>query len=362
MKQDLNDTKALLDDSSSIISTSAINKKFDNTQFLLEDKTLIDEKEIKQPNEDHSQNVNAFLSRSIDDIMSLSNTNIESLNKSEGISSKNDNRITPEIEYSFSKLINFGMLFPTEEKVEKIKVKNSSANIAQIEFKISDRGNLKEFFPNYVEICDNSNIEYNCLVLMNKAQKINLVQGEEVEVILKIKTPFVKKRQNLFFLLEVYNNNFLDKSIPIVSTIEIPKFCCLKNVAGSKNNSTPLIPIKIELKSKGQKYRIPFRNYSLKDIKLNFVINNAKSKGKDYYISSDNKIYKFMFIFFPNELIVTPQTTVYVDMIIKVSLEKENNENLIKNKNNKIRKVINANISDTEISYFLLVDGYIEEN
>ena len=65
----------------------------------------------------------------------------------------------PEIQFEAS-FVNFGIVFPTEKKAVKIQIKNVSKNPSVIEFKISEKENLKEYFNEYNDICDNSNLKF----------------------------------------------------------------------------------------------------------------------------------------------------------------------------------------------------------
>ena len=120
--------------------------------------------------------------------------------------------------------------------------------------------------------------------------------------------------------------------------------------------------MKIEITSKGQKYRIPFKNFSLKEMVLNFSV---KKKGCNYFVSEGNILYKLNILFFPNTLMLMPQNVGYVDMILKLCRE-VNDENIeMLNKQNseekmkRIRKVIYVQIENTNIIYNMFVDGYI---
>ena len=231
MQNDINDTKFLLEDESYCNNNlSLLNRKFNNTQLLLEEKTSIliedsqknqfEEEEsktndhfnqlLKQENSllqnDFSNNVN--ISKSIDDILSFSKTNTNNHNTT-------TNKIVPEIQFEVS-FVNFGIVFPTEKKAVKIQIKNVSKNPSVIEFKISEKENLKEYFNEYNDICDNSNLKFQDIFkILNTQCKVTLSKQEEIEVEIQIAAPLLKTSQKIFGLLEVYNNNFIDKSIPL---------------------------------------------------------------------------------------------------------------------------------------------------
>ena len=382
----INDTKYLLEDESYCNNNmnnnlSIINRKFNNTQLLLEEKTSIliedsqknqsgvEEEEESKTNEhfnqllkqensllnnDFSNNVN--ISKSIDDILSFSKTNTNNNNTT-------TNKIVPEIQFDLS-FVNFGIIFPTETKIIKLKIKNVSRTISVIEFKISEKENLKEYFQEYNDICDNSNIKYpDIFKILNKQCKVTLNKQEEIEIEIQIVSPLIKSSQNIFGLLEVYNNNFIDKSIPLYASIEIPKVCCLKSIQSDFKSKIPLIPIKVELLSKGQKYKLPFKNFSLKDITIELSIN--KKYNNDYYYSENAKVYKVNIMFFPNTLAIPAQSVSYAEMIIKVckesNKENNNNGNTPRKQINKIRKVVNIKVQNTNVSYCMFIEGLVKE-
>lgn len=391
----IDDTKLLLEDESFCNKSgnniynnlSSINKRFNNTQLLLDEKTSIliedsqknqfeEEKSsdninqiLKQDNSymnnDYSNNINnnINLSHSLDDILSLSKTNTNNNNNT-------NNKILPEIEFDLNTIF-YGVMFPTESKIVKLKMKNISKIPANIEIKISEKENVKEYFQDFNDICDNSNLKYqNLFQIINNECKLTLNPQQQIEFEIKVAVPLVKKAENLFSLLEIYTNNFLDKTIPLQATIEIPKVCCLKNLQNEKMNKIPLIPIKIEIQSKGQKYRLPFKNYSLKEMSIEFTINKKYNLNDYYYSSLDSKAYKVNILFFPSCLSIPPQSVSYVEMIIKVCLvtNDENNNHISNNngqqnqrKDKNIRKIVNMKVMNTSLNYSMFIDGFVSE-
>ena len=378
MQNDINDTKFLLEDESYCNNNlSLLNRKFNNTQLLLEEKTSIliedsqknqfEEEEsktndhfnqlLKQENSllqnDFSNNVN--ISKSIDDILSFSKTNTNNNNTT-------TNKIVPEIQFEVS-FVNFGIVFPTEKKAVKIQIKNVSKNPSVIEFKISEKENLKEYFNEYNDICDNSNLKFQDIFkILNTQCKVTLSKQEEIEVEIQIAAPLLKTSQKIFGLLEVYNNNFIDKSIPLFCNLQIPKICCLKSIKSDYKSKIPLIPIKVELLSKGQKYNLPFKNFSMKEITVELSIN--KKYNNDLYYSDNAQVYKVNVMFFPNILTIAPQSVSFAEMIIKVCKEsnKENNNNAnAQSRKCKIRKWVTIKIKETNICYSMFIDGVVKE-
>ena len=381
-KGNINDTKYLLEDESYCNNNmnnnlSLINRKFNNTQLLLDEKTsiLIEDSQknqfeesksnehfnqlLKQENSllqnDFSNNVN--ISKSIDDILSFSKTNTNNNNTT-------TNKIVPEIQFDLS-FVNFGIVFPTEKKVVKLKIKNISKTASVIEFKISEKENLKEYFSEYNDICDNSNLKFpDIFKILNSQCKVTLNKQEEIEVEIQILSPLLKTSQKIFGLLEVYNNNFIDKAIPLFCNLEVPKISCLKSLQSDFKSKIPLIPIKVELRSKGQKYKLPFKNFSMKEITVELSIN--KKYNNDFYYSDNAQVYKVNVMFFPNTLTIAPQSVSFAEMIIKVCKEsnKENNNSAntaSKKCTGKIRKWVTMKIQKSNICYSMFIDGVVKE-
>lgn len=392
----IDDTKLLLEDESFCNKSgnniynnlSSINKRFNNTQLLLDEKTsiLIEDSQKNQSEEDKSNdninqilkqensymnndysnnninNNNINLSHSLDDILSLSKTNTNNNNT--------NNKIVPEVEFDTNKIF-FGVMFPTESKVVKLKIKNISRIQVNIEIKVTEKENLKEYFQDFNDICDNSNLKYqNLFQIVNNECKLSLTPQQQLEFEIKIEVPLVKKAENLFSLLEIYTNNFLDKTIPLQASIEIPKVCCLKNLQNEKINKIPLIPIKIEIQSKGQRYRLPFKNYSLKEMTIEFSINKKYNLNDYYYPSLGSHAYKVNILFFPSCLSIPPQSVSYVEMIIKVCLvTNDENNNHVSNRSGqqnqkkykKIRKIVNMKVLNTSLNYSMFIDGFVCE-
>lgn len=391
----IDDTKLLLEDESFCNKSgnniynnlSSINKRFNNTQLLLDEKTsiLIEDSQKNQFEEEKSNdninqilkqensymnndysnnniNNNINLSHSLDDILSLSKTNTNNNNT--------NNKIVPEVEFDTNKIF-YGVMFPTESKVVKFKIKNISKIQVKIEIKVSEKENLKEYFQDFNDICDNSNLKYqNLFQIVNNECKLTLTPQQQVEFEVKVDVPLIKKAENLFSLLEIYTNNFLDKTIPLQASIEIPKVCCLKNLQNEKMNKIPLIPVKIEIQSKGQRYRLPFKNYSLKEMTIEFSINKKYNLSDYYYSSLYSQAYKVNILFFPSSLSIPPQSVSYVEMIIKVCLitndENSNhgsNTNIPQNKRNnkKVRKIVNMKVMNTSLNYSMFIDGFVCE-
>ena len=90
----------------------------------------------------------------------------------------------------------------------------------------------------------------------------------------------------------------------------------------------------------------------MKVMVLNFSVNK---KGCNYFVSEGDILYKLNILFFPNNLLLMPQSVGYVDMILKIrrKVNYENIEMLNKQssgtKVQRIRKIINIQIEKTGI-------------
>jgi hypothetical protein len=138
--------------------------------------------------------------------------------------------------------------------------------------------------------------------------------------------------------------------------------CCLRYNNILKECKIPLIQIKSKFdKTQTQTFRIPFKNLSFKDLKINFFLLSSPNK--------EDKITKYIdyeISFKDEKNIIFPSCEVnYLELIINIKKKKELDENdniLIK-----IKKILQANIADTKINYYfcfelILVNDNINYN
>lgn len=387
-----NETKLLLDDSinkeSNFFTLSAIQRKFNNTQQLLDDKTsILYENQSNHPfynpegepsnqtsikNKDRASFIfedkdsimnNLDSSHSFnDDLLMISNTT-KTLNEIKTF------QINPELDYSDnrSSMLSFGSVYPTAISTLQYKLKNISNQSTTIAFRISDKANVKEHFEAYDDICNNSNLKYNCFRIANEKQKVTLQQNEEIVIEIELNAPYTKSKENIFSLVEIYNNNFIDKSIPLFAQIEIPKLCCLKsiqNATSQTNCRIPVIPVRLELKSKGQRYRLPFKNMAIKDLEIEIGIDSKKNKTDSFWYNYE--YYKCQFVFFPNHLIVPAQGVSNLEMIAKISkgiIDENSQASSCPNQLNQrsIRKIITAKVKGTKVAYSFFLEAFLFE-
>jgi hypothetical protein len=319
------------------------------------------------------------------------------------------------------KFLNFGMLFPGEFLTKSVKIKNlSSSKQLELELKFdmqeknfsikneseeyqelntilqneifSTNSNCYEienalkkytscFYFSHVEEGENlndtgnyqspSHSQSNSELNLNPTQtiKIFLREKEEKEIFVNLRTPFIKKREKIFALAKIKINNFSNnhrkytegESNFILShaVIEIPKLLCLKEIY-SPIAKIPLITLSVEIKSKGQKFRIPFKNLSLKDIEIEFSLD--KTKNNSIFTVDGCEFYECQFIFFPKSMLIGSQQNSTLELIAKVKKVRKD-ENVEDRKNtSQVRKVILAKIKNLDVIYSFFVEVWLKTN
>ena len=409
IKGNLDDTKFLLDDSQykninpeeySIYK----NNNLDNTQLLLEDKLeeTLDENNIvyresalnqeNRPN--NNMNINNYFNsknnpdNSIKDIMINHNINLEkekakdeqeiikqqnillnnqsshleelfslsytelshnnNYNNNRKIKIPNVNIITRQKKENVNiiniknnddnntKKIFFGTLFPTEQIVKNISYKNDN-NKKIICFKISPKKD-----DDYSEC-------FKILINKNKTY-FNIKSNEEINIKISLEIPFMKNKKQINCELNIIdiNNNLID-SFSLYANIEIPKLCCLRYKNILKESNIPLILIKNGFKE-NQKYRIPFKNLSIKDLLVDFsLLSSPKNEDKI------NEYIYYEIVFDIQNFVIPSHDVNYLEMLINVKSKKEldakDNINYIK-----IKKIIQAKILGTKINYYFCLE------
>ena len=189
--------------------------------------------------------------------------------------------------------------------------------------------------------------------------------NEEISIQILLEIPFLKNKKQIQCELNIIdiNNNIIDSFI-LYANVEIPKLCCLRYNNILKECKIPLIQIKTKFdktQTHTQTFRIPFKNLSFKDLKINFFLLSSPNK--------EDKISKYIdyeISFKDEKNVIFPSCEVnYLELIINVKKKKEldeNDNNLIK-----IKKILQANIADTKINYYfcfelILVNDNINYN
>ena len=407
-KDKLNDTKFLLEDSEckSINSEEYPNLKntnLNNTQLLLEDKSSllydipynnnINNKEDNLNNDIPENNINNEskhnINNSIKEIMNSHNINIEKekakdeqeIIKQQNIllnnqsshleelfslsytdlshnipslklpqSHKNKNIINNNINNTINNNINnslnkdivknkeeikqiyFGLLFPTEQKIKTINYKNNDIKKI-ISFKIRNNKNSENFK----------------LLIDNNKNYFNVKSNEEINIKVLLEIPFMKNKNQINCELDIIDiNSNLIETFLLYANVDIPKLCCLTYKNMLKECNIPLISINVNCEE-NQRFKIPLKNLSLKDISIDFCLLSSKDENIKKYIDYE--------IFFDkhNNFIIPSCDINYLELIVNI---KKNNEFDFNNCNNniKIKKILRANIVETKINYYFCVE------
>ena len=361
----LNNTQLLLEDKSSIlydisfeninknqIKKEQINNNFEKEQKNVEENSIKDilikdtninndeEKEKKKDEQEIIKQQNILLnnqSTHLEELLYLSYADIPHNNKN-----INDNCIHG----NKNKQIYLGVLFPTEKIIKTINYKNDDTKKI-ICFNITNCNNNKTNDEQYFKLLIDKNKNY-----------FNLQSKEEINIKISLEAPFVKKKKQLRCDIQIIDiNNCLIDILSIFAYIEIPKLCVMKYIKNDlniKENKIPFIQIKLNTKDANNiyKFRIPMKNLSIKDINMNFfLISNPKdinNKDNDYEIFFEN-----------DKMVIFPSLDInYCDIILNIKAK----DDLIKEKNMKIKKVLKANITDTKINYFFCLEILIVNN
>ena len=240
------------------------------------------------------------------------------------------------------KKIFFGTLFPTEQITKIISYKNDNKKKI-ICFQIAQNKNNK--YSEYFKILIDNNKNY-----------FNLKPNEEIKIKILLEVPLIKIKKQIFCELYVKDiNNNLVGTFYLYANIEIPKFCCLRYKNLLKECNIPLIRIYMKYND-NQKFLIPFKNLSLRDLKIDFCLLSSPnredniSKYIDYEINFDSE----------TNFIIPSCEVNYFELEINI---KNKNELAIKeNKNNIliIKKIIQAKIVGTKIYYYFCLELRIE--
>ncbi len=231
------------------------------------------------------------------------------------------------------KKIYFGVLVPTEQIIKNISYQNDDKKKI-ICFKIINNK-------------DNNYSEYFKILIDKNKNYFNLKSNEEVNIKILLEIPFLKNKKQINCELDIIdiNNNLID-SYFLYANVEIPKLCCLKFKNISKDYNIPLIKISTNLDDT-QKFIVPFKNLSIKDLNINFFLLSSPNKEDDIIKYIDYEI-----IFESEKNMNVPSCGVnYLEILLNIKKKKE----LLNSKNNnciKIKKIIQANIVDTKINYY----------
>ena len=243
-------------------------------------------------------------------------------------------------EDDYIKKIYFGTLFPTQQITKNIFYKNDDKKKI-ICFQISENKN-------------NKYSEYFKIIIDNNKNYFNLKSNEEINIKVMLQIPFIKIKKQINCELHIIdiNNNFIG-TFYLYANVEIPKLCCLRYKNTLKESHIPLIKINMKFEE-SQKFMIPFKNLSTKDIFIDFcLLSHPKKENNylDYEIIIDSV----------NNFVIPSSDINYLKLSINIKNIKDFD---IKNNNNYfiIKEVIQAKIVGTKISYYFCVLLILTEN
>ena len=396
-KENLNDTKYLLEETdyknttnNNIEEQNLKNTLLNNTQLLLEEKSSIiydipndinniiqnqpkieiknkKDENLKKPEQENS--IKDILIKNVNENYNEENEKIkdeQEIIKQQNILLNNQSTHLDEL-FSLSypdfihnrninftnnlynnKIIYFGVLFPTEKVIKTINYKNDDKKKI-ICFQIKKNINNDKNEEKYFKILVDKNKNY-----------FNLKANEEINIKISLEIPFIKNKKQIKCDVEIIDiNNCLIDTLHLYANVEIPKLCCMRynNGLNSKEYNIPFIQLKFNLDINNinndmiQKFRIPLKNLSIKDLNLNlFLISNPKEDGM-YKEIFDYEIYleREKMVLFPS------LDSNFFELLISIKMKADINN--IKDKSNfKIKKVLGANIVDTKINYYLCLE------
>ena len=390
---------------------SSIKKKFDNTQLLLNDKTSIlieskselnetnqiilenneknnnsDEEEIiRQQNillndkSSHLDNLDIFSLSYTDNNYSkqnnTSNNNYSNFNNSNNKinnnlkenkeeksfekkkddniynnnynnnsnNSINDSPVFKEtkniISFLFPEYINFKKIFPTETLSKQFNIPIKLKNIKLKIITELEESELISYYINPNEKILESNLSFPHFTA--------IYYEEEGKIEIKVYSPLIKNSGIIYSILQIYKDEILIKESFLKAQIEIPKLCCLRNIKNNIIKKFPLITININLNLENQQFGIPFKNYSEKDIELEYkIIENSKLE----LIIKQGKIYQIINNIEPENFKLKKYSSSKLyfktNIITKTTNLKDNFSSEIEN-----RKILKLKIKNTSIEY-----------
>jgi len=261
-------------------------------------------------------------------------------------------------------MIKFPLTFPGENMKGVFSIKNAfkeNINI-DLQFVLKEKNLIKhqldgQFsqYKDIIEGLENSQSKYNCFEI--SATQVSLSSFAEMNFEIELNAPKIKNKEDLFAVLQITCNLGNKTSyffLPIFAYVEIPKLLCLKELYVEKCNF-PLIAILLNTSSKGQKVKIPFRNFSLKDFDIEFYFErNTALQNK---ILINNQMFEAQFLCFPSVLVMPSHSTTFLELVVKViKVRQDENSHLIKNKN-MIRKVLIAKVKNANAYYTFFLEA-----
>jgi hypothetical protein len=398
-KSKLNNTNLLLEDSiSSNKFYSSYIKRNNNTELLLNDKTSMIT-EVKALNNITTNSELLKLSHFKQSEIKSPDTLLQSIKTSKDGSIKyktSDNKFISLSEESIdlgdSKANNktldlsdyyldFGFVFPGEILQKIVRLRNTSNAAVKVYFNFSQERNLSHHFNDGKINIRNSYLKYKCFELKNIIDEnvIYIQPYQELELNLCFTCPTINSHKKFYSVLEIHEmsdntSKEYDKRNSLLLKLqaagEIPKLLCLrkKDEREKKINSEyPLILLDLNSKLREQRFRIPLKNFSLKDMKLDLFWDKASIVE----VRLNNEKLEFDFRFDTSQINVYSLSASYMEILVKSKdasdyLNISNDSMILKDKidvissNGKyIKKLIYANLRSTNVIYtFILLAKY----
>lgn len=214
-------------------------------------------------------------------------------------------------------------------------------------------------FPQYKDVfetLENSQLKYSCFKVISSGIE-DIKKHEERGFLIELIVPRIKTKEDLFSLLQI-TTTYADKVsyffLPILGYVEMPKLLCLKELYTEKAN-LPLIAILLKTQGKGQKIKIPFKNFSLKDLEIQFYFERNTSLQNKVFIGGN--LYEAQFVCFPFKLVIPSHSTGYLELVVKVNrIKQDENLEVLKNKS-MIRKVLIAKVTNANAFYTFFLEA-----
>jgi hypothetical protein len=170
---------------------------------------------------------------------------------------------------------------------------------------------------------------------------------KEGKIEIKVYCPLIKNSGIIYSILQIYKDEILIKESFLKAQIEIPKLCCLRLNKNSFIKKSPLITINLNINYEFQEFEIPFKNYSSKDMELEYkIIDNPNSE----IIIKNGKMYQILFDIEPEKYILKKYSSnkLYfkINIVTKTTYLKDN-----LNTEYEIRKILKFKIKNSSIEY-----------
>ena len=248
-------------------------------------------------------------------------------------------RKTKTISFLFPEFIYFNKIYPTETICKEYNIPIQLKNI-QLKLLIElEESQLVSYYINEDEKILETNLTFPHFTA--------IYHEKESKIEIKVFCPLIKDSGIIYSILQIYNDEVLIKESFLKAKIEIPKLCCLRLNKNSFIKKSPLITINLNINYDFQEFEIPFKNYSSKDMELEYkIIDNPNSE----IIIKNGKMYQILFDIEPEKYILKKYSSNKLYFKINIVTKTTNlKDNL--NTEYEIRKILKFKIKNTSIEY-----------